>query len=155
MTAASIRNGRGAERSRSQSPTPAFELLGRDGQARRGRLHTPHGPVETPAFMPVGTLGTVKSLTPADLREIVDKSLSSYHLGAQDNAAQAGRLCYYEASGLGYEYAERFPEMLRKVTPEQVIAVARKYFESGRYTRVAVGKEDAVAGKAKPASPSR
>ena len=42
-----------------------FALMGTDGQARRGRLETAHGPVETPAFMPVGTAATVKALTPA------------------------------------------------------------------------------------------
>ena len=45
----------------------AYELLARAGAARRGRLHLPHGVVETPAFMPVGTQGTVKGLTPEDL----------------------------------------------------------------------------------------
>jgi len=45
----------------------SFELLGRDGDARRGRLTTAHGTVETPAFMPVGTYGTVKAMTPEDL----------------------------------------------------------------------------------------
>ena len=66
----------------SQGLTPEFELLARDGDARRGRLHTPHGTVETPAFMPVGTLGTVKSLTPADLREIGAEIVlaNTYHL---------------------------------------------------------------------------
>jgi queuine tRNA-ribosyltransferase len=44
-----------------------FELLATDGFARRGRLTTAHGPVDTPVFMPVGTRGTVKSLTPDDL----------------------------------------------------------------------------------------
>lgn len=47
-----------------------FELLARDGDARRGRLITPRGPIDTPAFMPVGTAGTVKSLTPDDLKEV-------------------------------------------------------------------------------------
>ena len=42
--------------------------MGRDGEARAGLLRTPHGAVETPAFMPVGTKGTVKGLTPGDLR---------------------------------------------------------------------------------------
>ena len=46
----------------------SFELLGRDGAARAGRLSTPHGTVETPAFMPVATVGSVKSLSPADVR---------------------------------------------------------------------------------------
>ena len=45
-----------------------FELLARDGAARRGRLTTAHGVVETPVFMPVGTRGTVKGLGPDDLR---------------------------------------------------------------------------------------
>src|SRR4029453_16387905 len=46
-----------------------FELLATDGAARRGRLTTLHGVVDTPAFMPVGTQGTVKSLSPEDVRE--------------------------------------------------------------------------------------
>ena len=41
-----------------------FERLAEDGRARRGRLHFPRGTVETPAFMPVGTYGTVKGMTP-------------------------------------------------------------------------------------------
>jgi len=44
-----------------------FELIRTDGSARLGRMRTPHGSVETPAFMPVATQGSVKSLTPADL----------------------------------------------------------------------------------------
>jgi queuine tRNA-ribosyltransferase len=47
-----------------------FELLARDGAARRGRLKFPRGTVETPAFMPVGTYGTVKAVTPEDLEEV-------------------------------------------------------------------------------------
>lgn len=46
-----------------------FEVLGRFGKARRGRLTTARGVVNTPAFMPVGTDGTVKGLAPRDLRE--------------------------------------------------------------------------------------
>jgi queuine tRNA-ribosyltransferase len=44
-----------------------FELTGCEGRARRGRLITPHGAVETPAFMPVGTAAAVKAVTPRDL----------------------------------------------------------------------------------------
>jgi queuine tRNA-ribosyltransferase len=47
-----------------------FQLLARDGAARRGRLEFPRGSVETPAFMPVGTYGTVKAMTPEDLEAI-------------------------------------------------------------------------------------
>jgi queuine tRNA-ribosyltransferase len=46
-----------------------FELLTTDGAARRGRLVFERGTVETPAFMPVGTYGTVKAMTPEELRE--------------------------------------------------------------------------------------
>jgi queuine tRNA-ribosyltransferase len=45
-----------------------FEQLGSDGPARRGRLLFPRGTVETPAFMPVGTYGTVKGMSPRDIR---------------------------------------------------------------------------------------
>ncbi len=44
-----------------------FELLAQDGGARLGRLHLPHGEVETPVFMPVGTYGTVKAMAPGEL----------------------------------------------------------------------------------------
>jgi queuine tRNA-ribosyltransferase len=46
---------------------PKFELLTTDGAARLGRLTLAHGVVETPAFMPVGTYGTVKAMTPEEL----------------------------------------------------------------------------------------
>ncbi|WP_300453443.1 tRNA guanosine(34) transglycosylase Tgt [Accumulibacter sp.] len=46
-----------------------FELLAHDGPARRGRLRFTHGSVDTPTFMPVGTYGTVKAMTPRDLTE--------------------------------------------------------------------------------------
>ena len=44
-----------------------FDLLATDGRARRGRLHLRRGTVETPVFMPVGTYGTVKAMTPEEL----------------------------------------------------------------------------------------
>ena len=60
----------------------SFTLLARSGAARRGRLVLAHGPVETPAFMPVGTAATVKGLTPADLVELGAQIVLSntYHL---------------------------------------------------------------------------
>jgi len=48
----------------------AFDLKARDGAARRGTLTLPHGRVETPAFMPVGTYGTVKAMSPLELEQI-------------------------------------------------------------------------------------
>jgi zinc protease len=117
----------------------------------------------TPANFPMASAGVLEDIaevtrdgvTQKDMQENVAKMLSRYYLGTQDDASLADRLCYYELSGLGYEFAERYPEMLRKVTPEQVTAAARKYFSPGQYTRVAVGKEEeAAGGKAKPAAPS-
>ncbi|MCL6548917.1 MAG: tRNA guanosine(34) transglycosylase Tgt [Alicyclobacillus sp.] len=67
----------------SQSPV-RFELLGRCRRtlARRGRLYTPHGVVETPVLMPVGTQATVKTMAPHELREIGASIVLSntYHL---------------------------------------------------------------------------
>jgi len=47
-----------------------FQIVATDGAARRGKLALPHGSVDTPAFMPIGTYGAVKTLSPRDLREI-------------------------------------------------------------------------------------
>ncbi|MEE4658952.1 MAG: tRNA guanosine(34) transglycosylase Tgt [Halieaceae bacterium] len=59
-----------------------FETLARDGAARRGRLTFPRGSVETPAFMPVGTYGTVKGMLPRDIRGIGAEILlgNTFHL---------------------------------------------------------------------------
>jgi len=59
-----------------------FELLGRDGQARTGRLTTPHGMVRTPAFMPVGTAGAMKGMHWREVRDAgTDIVLgNTYHL---------------------------------------------------------------------------
>ncbi|MGO1001565.1 tRNA guanosine(34) transglycosylase Tgt [Lysobacter sp. CA196] len=48
----------------------SFQLLGQDGAARRGRLSFPRGTVETPAFMPVGTYGSVKGIMPEHVRDL-------------------------------------------------------------------------------------
>ncbi len=61
-----------------------FEVRCRDknSAARRGVLKTAHGEVSTPAFMPVGTAGTVKGITPAQLREVGAEIIlaNTYHL---------------------------------------------------------------------------
>jgi queuine tRNA-ribosyltransferase len=61
-----------------------FEVLTKDAntRARRGRLHTARGEIETPVFMPVGTQATVKSMTPDQLRDLHVEILlcNSYHL---------------------------------------------------------------------------
>lgn len=61
-----------------------FDLIKRDlrSNARLGLLHTPHGDIETPVFMPVGTQATVKTMTPDELKQIGAKIILSntYHL---------------------------------------------------------------------------
>ena len=61
-----------------------FELVSQDreSKARRGRLITPHGIVETPAFMPIGTQGSVKAVSPRELRELNAQIIlgNTYHL---------------------------------------------------------------------------
>jgi queuine tRNA-ribosyltransferase len=66
-----------------------FELLQTDGAARRGRLHTAHGSVETPVFMPVGTQGTVKGLTPEQVRDAGATIIlgNTYHLALRPGDA--------------------------------------------------------------------
>ncbi len=61
---------------------PAFTLHATDGAARAGVLRTAHGDVPTPAFMPVGTKGSVKSLSPDELRELGARIVlgNTYHL---------------------------------------------------------------------------
>jgi queuine tRNA-ribosyltransferase len=65
------------------SPGVSFELLATSASgARRGRLYTPHGTVETPCFMPVGTRATVKAITQAKLEELGAEIIlgNTYHL---------------------------------------------------------------------------
>jgi queuine tRNA-ribosyltransferase len=59
-----------------------FDLLATEGSARRGSLATAHGPVETPVFMPCGTYGTVKAMTPRGLEEVGTRILlgNTFHL---------------------------------------------------------------------------
>jgi len=71
-----------------------FELMGTDGKARRGRLETAHGPIDTPAFMPVGTAATVKALT----NEMITKTGAqiilgnTYHLMVRPGAERIAKL---------------------------------------------------------------
>jgi queuine tRNA-ribosyltransferase len=72
----------------------AYECLATDGRARLGKLHTAHGEVRTPAFMPVGTAGTVKAMTPEAVRETgADIILgNTYHLMLRPGAERVARL---------------------------------------------------------------
>ena len=110
-----------------------FELSSTDphSQARRGRLHTPHGIVETPIFMPVGTQGTVKAVHPDELRAIGGQIIlgNTYHLWVRP-----GTDVIREAGGL-----HRFMNWDRPILTDsggfQVFSLAklRKIKEEGCY----------------------
>jgi queuine tRNA-ribosyltransferase len=71
-----------------------FELLGRDGLARRGRMTLPHGTVETPAFMPVGTQAAVKGVTLAQVAGLDAEIIlaNTYHLHVRPGDELIARL---------------------------------------------------------------
>ncbi len=73
-----------------------FEVLARDSRtrARRGRLTTAHGTVETPAFMPVGTYGAVKSMAPWEIEDLGSEMILSnaYHLELRPGSEHIARL---------------------------------------------------------------
>ena len=103
-----------------------FELLGRDGKARIGRLTTPHGAVRTPAFIPIGTGGAMKGLHWREVRDAgTDIVLgNTYHLmlrpGAERIAALGGLQTFTTWNGPMLTDSGGFQVMslakLRKVT---------------------------------------
>ncbi|MFE0756376.1 tRNA guanosine(34) transglycosylase Tgt [Inquilinus sp. NPDC058860] len=71
-----------------------FETLARDGAARTGRLHTAHGVVQTPTFMPVGTAATVKAMRPEEVAATGAQIVlgNTYHLMLRPGAERVARL---------------------------------------------------------------
>ncbi|HSQ06794.1 MAG TPA: tRNA-guanine transglycosylase, partial [Chromatiaceae bacterium] len=71
-----------------------FDLLATDGAARRGRLTFSRGEVETPAFMPVGTYGTVKAMTPEELEGLGAQLVlgNTFHLTLRPGTETIGHL---------------------------------------------------------------
>jgi queuine tRNA-ribosyltransferase len=87
----------GSTRPETRRPNPmplTFEILATCGGARRGRLATPHGVVDTPAFLPVGTLGAVKGITPQELEAAGASILLAnlYHLALRPGIDTVERL---------------------------------------------------------------
>ncbi len=72
----------------------SFRLLATEGGSRRGILETAHGPIETPAFMPVGTNGTVKALTPDEVGALGAQVLlgNTYHLALRPGSDRIATL---------------------------------------------------------------
>lgn len=74
--------------------TFSFDVLATDGAARLGRLETAHGPVDTPTFMPVGTVGTVKAMMPDSVAATGAQVVlgNTYHLMLRPTAERVARL---------------------------------------------------------------
>ncbi|MCL6560222.1 MAG: tRNA guanosine(34) transglycosylase Tgt [Firmicutes bacterium] len=108
-----------------------FDVLHEDGAARLGRLLTPHGAVDTPVFMPVGTQATVRAMTPEELHALGAKMIlcNTYHLHLRPGCEivrEAGglhRFMHWEGPILtdsgGYQVFSLAP--LRRITPEGVV----------------------------------
>ena len=138
----------------SMSKAPGtFELLGKDGAARAGILHTAHGPIETPIFMPVGTVGSVKALAPDDLDALGTQIIlgNTYHLylrPGDELVARRGGLHEFNAwrkpiltdsggfqafslsklnkmKADGYEVRSHIDGSKHMFTPEKVISIQR------------------------------
>jgi predicted Zn-dependent peptidase len=90
-----------------------------------------------------------KPVSATDLKRSTDKLLALVSRGAARSDQVAARLAYFEAAGLGYDYPQRYPDLVRKVTPGQVRDMALKYFDAKTWTRVAVGKESPATGGAR------
>ncbi len=71
-----------------------YELIKTDGQARRGRITTAHGNIETPVFMPVGTAGTVKAMLPESVKATGAEIIlgNTYHLMLRPTAERVAKL---------------------------------------------------------------
>ena len=131
----------------------AFDIDATSGAARAGRFHTPHGTVETPVFMPVGTLATVKALDPEDLNSAGARMIlaNTYHLHLRpgdDVVRELGGLHQFMAwngpiitdsggfqvfslEGLrrvdedGVEFRSHIDGSRRRFTPESVVRIQR------------------------------
>ena len=81
-----------------------FQLQTRDGRARRGRLTFPRGTVETPAFMPVGTYGSVKGILPDQVRalgaEIILGNTFHLYLRPGRTSSPTTAACMASAAGM-------------------------------------------------------
>jgi len=131
----------------------SFQVQHTDGRARAGVFHTPHGPVETPQFMPVGTLASVKALDPDDLHRLGATMIlaNAYHLRLRPGddlvrtmgglhrfmqwdgpiLTDSGGFQVFSLEGLrtieedGVEFRSHLDGSLQQFTPESVMRIER------------------------------
>ncbi len=116
----------------------SYEILKRKGNARAGIIHTPHGDIETPAFVAVGTKGTVKALTPEMLESLGSQIILSntYHLYLQpgdETVRDAGGLHKFanwdkpfmtdsggfQVFSLGAAYGKQLTKIAKEAIPDE------------------------------------
>ncbi|HET9453152.1 MAG TPA: tRNA guanosine(34) transglycosylase Tgt [Gemmatimonadaceae bacterium] len=154
-----------------------FDLEATEAAARRGTFATPHGPVQTPAFMPVGTLATVKSLDPEDVRGTGAQMILSnaYHLhlrpGDELVREMGGLHCFMgwdgpiltDSGGFqvfslatlrtvdedGVEFRSHIDGSSRRFTPELVMRIERNLGADVimQFDHVIPGQSDAAAAR--------
>ncbi|MEP4292317.1 MAG: tRNA guanosine(34) transglycosylase Tgt, partial [Rhizobiaceae bacterium] len=111
------------------TPDFQFKVLAKDGQARRGAISMPRGTIRTPAYMPVGTAGTVKAMYMDQVRDLGSDVIlgNTYHLMLRPGAERVGRL-----GGL-HEFARWPHPILTDSGGFQVMSLAqlRKMSEKG------------------------
>ncbi|MFA5515668.1 MAG: tRNA guanosine(34) transglycosylase Tgt [Desulfuromonadales bacterium] len=122
-----------------------FDLLATDGatSARRGRLHTPHGVIETPIFMPVGTHAALKAMTPAQVAETGAQIVlaNTYHLHLKP-----GEGLVQKAGGL-HSFMQWPKPILTDSGGFQVFSLPKKKItDSGVHFRHEVTKEEIFLG---------
>ena len=127
-----------------------FDKLAEDGRARRGRITFPRGTIETPTFMPVGTYGTVKGMTPASVEEIGAEIIlgNTFHLWLRPGTE------VIEAHGDLHDFAQWHKPILTDSGGFQVFSLGetRKITEQGVHFRspvdgskVFMGPEESMA----------
>lgn len=154
-----------------------FNVESTAGSARAGTFHTPHGPVDTPAFMPVGTLASVKALDPMDLTAMGATMILSnaYHLHLRPGdelvremgglhkfmcwdrpiLTDSGGFQVFSLSGLrkvsedGVEFQSHIDGSRRFFTPETVMRIERNLGADVimQFDHVIPGQSDAVAAR--------
>src|SRR5699024_2720097 len=133
----------------SPGAASGFEVLARQGgKARAGVIATPHGPISTPAFVPVGTKATVKAVLPESMRELGAQALlaNAYHLYLQpghDLVDEAGGLgAFMNWPGPTYTDSGGFQVMSLGAGFRKVLS---SEFSGGERARTSSGEDDAVA----------
>ncbi|PIR79780.1 MAG: tRNA guanosine(34) transglycosylase Tgt [Candidatus Levybacteria bacterium CG10_big_fil_rev_8_21_14_0_10_35_13] len=114
--------------------TPSFKIIKKDKRlkARAGVIHTPHGDIETPGFIPVGTLATVKAVSPRDLKEMGAQIVlaNTYHLHlrpGEDLIKKMGGLAKF----MGWEEAGPPSSRLRRGKPTMTDSGGFQVFSLG------------------------